>query len=83
MAKKQPRFSFISCRRSIVREDRFYVGIHFRSLQSRGYEQIRTAIALPGLRVRIAAAHDSKEQAQSGALNQMIEDLALMRVMPI
>ena len=47
-----------------------------------GYEQIRTAIALPGLRVRIAAAHDSKEQAQSGALYQMIEDLALMRVMP-
>lgn len=51
-------------------------------IAAEGYESIRTAIAIPSLRVRIAAAQDSKEQAQSGALNQILEDLALMRVMP-
>lgn len=51
-------------------------------IAAEGYEEIRTAIAIPGLPVRIAAALDSKEQAQSGALNQNFEDLALMRVLP-
>lgn len=51
-------------------------------IAAEGYDQIRAAIALPGLRVRIAVALDGKEQAQLGALGQIFEDIALMRAMP-
>ena len=48
----------------------------------RSYDQIRLGIAHNELKVRIAASHGGVSLGEDGASHQMIEDIALMRVMP-
>ncbi|PIE53793.1 MAG: transketolase [Dethiosulfovibrio peptidovorans] len=51
-------------------------------LLGRGYDALRTAIAVPGLPVRIVAASGGLSAGEEGAEAQMLEDLALMRGLP-
>ncbi len=48
----------------------------------RNYEQIRTCIALSKTNVKIGGAHAGISVGPDGATHQMIEDIALMRVLP-
>jgi transketolase len=48
----------------------------------RSYDQIRLGIAHNQLKVRIGASHGGVSLGEDGASHQMIEDIALMRVMP-
>lgn len=48
----------------------------------RNWEQIRTTVALNNVNVKIAGAHAGVLVGPDGATHQMIEDIALMRVMP-
>jgi transketolase len=48
----------------------------------RNWEQIRTCIALNDTNVKIAGAHSGVSVGPDGATHQMIEDIAIMRVMP-
>ena len=48
----------------------------------RNWEQIRTAIALNDIPVKIAGAHAGVSVGPDGATHQALEDLATMRVMP-
>lgn len=48
----------------------------------RNWEQIRTTIALNDVPVKIAGAHAGLTVGPDGATHQMLEDVALMRVMP-
>ncbi|MCG8403215.1 MAG: transketolase family protein [Firmicutes bacterium] len=48
----------------------------------RVYDQIRNSIAYPGLNVKIAATHAGVTVGEDGASHQMVEDIALMRVLP-
>jgi transketolase len=48
----------------------------------RNWEQIRTTIALSELNVKIAGAHAGVSVGPDGATHQMIEDIAIMRVLP-
>ena len=48
----------------------------------RNWEQIRTCIALNQTNVKIAGAHAGVSVGPDGATHQMIEDIAIMRVMP-
>ncbi|MFI5027810.1 MAG: transketolase family protein [Solirubrobacterales bacterium] len=48
----------------------------------RVYDQIRLGIAHNELKVRIGASHGGVSTGEDGASHQMIEDIALMRVMP-
>jgi Transketolase, C-terminal subunit len=49
---------------------------------ARSYEQIRSAIAIPGLGVVLSSVQDGKTLNRDGAVRQMNEDFALMRVLP-
>jgi transketolase len=49
---------------------------------ARAYEQIRSAVCVPGLKVAFISAHDGPALDQSGAARQMNEDFALMRALP-
>ncbi|MDR0648681.1 MAG: transketolase [Synergistaceae bacterium] len=49
---------------------------------ARSYEQIRTAVAIPNLKVVILSSHDWTALGHDGAVGLMCEDIALMRVMP-
>ena len=49
---------------------------------ARSYDQVRLGIAHNQLKVRIGASHGGVSLGEDGASHQMIEDLALMRVMP-
>ncbi|MDR1137292.1 MAG: transketolase [Synergistaceae bacterium] len=49
---------------------------------ARGYEQIRAAICVPNLKVVLSSVHDGAELDHDGAVRQMNEDFALMRVLP-
>lgn len=51
-------------------------------LPARAYEQIRSAVAVPNLKVMILSIQDSDAFNQDGAARQMSEDFALMRVLP-
>ncbi|MCE5201908.1 MAG: transketolase [Synergistaceae bacterium] len=51
-------------------------------LVARCYGQIREALAIPSLNVRIAAADGGLSKGQEGVASLIIEDLALMRAMP-
>ncbi len=51
-------------------------------LVGRGYEQIRSAIAIPGLPVKIVGSRCGVTVGEDGASRQMLEDFALMRVFP-
>ena len=48
----------------------------------RCYEQIRQSIAYPNLNVKIVATHAGISVGGDGASHQMLEDIALMRVLP-
>lgn len=48
----------------------------------RNWEQIKTTIALNDMNVKIVGAHAGLYTAADGATHQMLEDVALMRVMP-
>ncbi|MBI4714045.1 transketolase family protein [Candidatus Uhrbacteria bacterium] len=48
----------------------------------RNWEQIRTTIAIQNSNVKIAGAHAGVSVGPDGATHQMIEDIAIMRVMP-
>ena len=48
----------------------------------RVYDQIRNSIAYPRLNVKIAATHAGVTVGEDGASHQMVEDIALMRVLP-
>ena len=48
----------------------------------RNWEQIRTTVALNDVNVKIAGAHSGVSVGPDGATHQMIEDIAIMRVMP-
>ncbi len=48
----------------------------------RNWEQIRTTIALQELDVKIMGAHAGVSVGPDGATHQMVEDIALMRVLP-
>lgn len=48
----------------------------------RSYDQIRNSICYPNLNVKICATHSGITVGEDGATHQMIEDLALMRVLP-
>lgn len=48
----------------------------------RAYEQIRNSICYPNLNVKICATHAGISVGEDGASHQMIEDIALMRVIP-
>lgn len=51
-------------------------------LVGRGYEQIRSAVAIPGLPVKMAGTHCGITVGEDGASLQMLEDLAIMRAFP-
>lgn len=48
----------------------------------RSYDQIRNAICYSGLNVKICDSHAGLTLGEDGASHQMLEDLALMRVIP-
>ncbi|TAK04109.1 transketolase family protein [Patescibacteria group bacterium] len=48
----------------------------------RNWEQIRTCVALNDVNVKVAGAHAGVSVGPDGATHQMLEDIALMRVMP-
>lgn len=48
----------------------------------RAYDQIRNSICYPNLNVKICATHSGITVGEDGATHQMIEDIALMRVLP-
>ncbi len=48
----------------------------------RNWEQIRTTVALNNVNVKIAGAHAGVSVGPDGATHQMVEDIAIMRVMP-
>lgn len=48
----------------------------------RAYEQIRNSICYPHLNVKIAVTHAGLTVGEDGATHQMLEDIALMRVLP-
>lgn len=48
----------------------------------RNWEQIRTTICLSETNVKIAGAHAGVSVGPDGATHQMVEDIALMRVLP-
>jgi transketolase len=48
----------------------------------KAFEQIRQAVALPDANVKICASHAGVTTGEDGASHQMLEDLALMRVLP-
>ncbi|MBO8129094.1 MAG: transketolase family protein [Peptococcaceae bacterium] len=48
----------------------------------RTYDQIRQSVAYPRLNVKIAATHAGITVGEDGSSHQMLEDIALMRVLP-
>jgi transketolase len=48
----------------------------------KAYEQVRQEVALPDANVKICATHAGLTTGEDGASHQMLEDLALMRVLP-
>lgn len=48
----------------------------------RCWEQIRLAVAYPGLNVKIVATHSGISVGEDGASHQALEDIALMRALP-
>ena len=48
----------------------------------RAYDQIRNSVCYPNLNVKICATHAGITVGEDGATHQMLDDLALMRVLP-
>lgn len=59
-----------------------FVSSYASFLVGRGYEQIRSVVAIPGLPVKIVGSHCGVTVGEDGASHQMLEDIALMRVFP-
>ncbi|ADE57577.1 MULTISPECIES: transketolase family protein [Aminobacterium] len=51
-------------------------------LVGRAYDEIRETIAIPGLPVKLIASYGGVTVGEDGATHQMLEDIALMRVLP-
>ena len=49
----------------------------------RAYDQIRNSIAYPNFNVKICASHSGVTAGEDGATHQMIEDISMMRTLPI
>ncbi|WP_286934826.1 MULTISPECIES: transketolase family protein [Aminobacterium] len=61
---------------------RVYVSSLASFLVGRAYDEIRETIAIPGLPVKLIATHSGVTVGEDGATHQMLEDIALMRVLP-
>ncbi len=61
---------------------RVFVLAAYPLLVARAYEQIRSAVAIPNLKVVLSSVHDGDVLSSEGALRQMNEDFALMRALP-
>ena len=48
----------------------------------RAYDQIRNSVCYPNLNVKVCATHAGVTVGEDGATHQMLEDIALMRVLP-
>lgn len=51
-------------------------------LTTRAYDQIRSAVCLDGLNVKLAGAHAGLSTGPDGSIHQALEDVAAMRVLP-
>ena len=51
-------------------------------LAGRGYDQIRAAVAIPGLPIKLVGLDSGLSAGADGAYRQMLEDIALMRALP-
>lgn len=59
-----------------------FVGSYASFSPGRNWEQIRTTICLNNQPVKIVGAHAGLYTGEDGATHQMLEDIALMRVLP-
>ncbi len=59
-----------------------YISTFAMFAAGRAYDQIRNSICYPNLNVKICATHSGITVGEDGATHQMLEDLALMRVIP-
>ena len=59
-----------------------YVSTFAMFAAGRAYDQIRNSVCYPNLNVKICATHSGVTVGEDGATHQMLEDLALMRVIP-
>lgn len=59
-----------------------YVSTFAMFAVGRAYDQIRNSICYPNLNVKIVATHAGVTVGEDGATHQMLEDIALMRVLP-
>ena len=59
-----------------------YISTFAAFAAGRAYDQIRSSVCYPKLNVKICATHSGITVGEDGATHQMIEDLALMRVLP-
>lgn len=48
----------------------------------RAYDQIRNSVCYPNLNVKICATHAGVTVGEDGATHQMLEDIAMMRILP-
>ncbi|NQV13602.1 MAG: transketolase family protein [Parcubacteria group bacterium] len=51
-------------------------------ITSRANEQVRAAVALPNLNVKLVGTHAGLSASQDGSSHQSVEDMALMRALP-
>lgn len=61
---------------------RVFAAAYSSFLVGRAYEQIRSAIAIPGVPVHLVGSHAGITAGEDGATHQMLEDIALMRALP-
>ena len=59
-----------------------YVSSFAAFATGRAYDQIRNSICYPHVNVKIVATHSGVTVGEDGATHQMLEDIALMRVLP-
>jgi transketolase len=59
-----------------------FAGSYAAFSPGRNWEQIRTTIALNNVPVKVVGSHAGLTVGPDGATHQMLEDIALMRVMP-
>ena len=59
-----------------------YVSTFAMFAAGRAYDQIRNSVCYPNLNVKICATHAGITVGEDGATHQMLEDMALMRVIP-
>ena len=59
-----------------------YISTFAMFAAGRAYDQIRNSVCYPNLNVKICVTHAGITVGEDGATHQMLEDLALMRVIP-